>query len=1294
MKKRLLAIVLSAAMAATMMPVTAGAASGKAESVETLDKLGVTESAGKDAKEDAAYEEGEAVAIISSNSLAVQKLRTSAIDEMSGVSVETIGDFSENANSAKLRGSGEATQAVLVSSETMTTEQLVKKLEKMDGVEAVSPNYKMHAYGNNYNDTYKDIQWGIENKKTFLNGDESVQTNVPSLWEKTSVSKDDPVVAVIDSGVNYEHEDLKGSMWTVPASLRSRLSGTYGYDFYDDDPDPMDGDGHGTHCAGIIAAGQNNGVGVSGVSGNAKIMALRFLDEDGWGILSDAVRAYDYVNRALDLGVNIVAVNCSWGGEGGSKLFASLTEKVGKKGALTIAAAGNSAADADKVGQTFPSGDYVLNVASMNNQGGLSGFSDYGAKTVDLAAPGSDIVSAVAEDTFAPAIYSESKRGELCDYFYDGGTVSGQDSSGFGTRFVLAAEESGAAAQMKVSADTENAYSGSGRAVRWDIKGASAGSVYYLLIPFEGKASDKAIYASMMVKSLQTDYDSGSEMGLGYAQESPEEVFENQEYTTAVISSEEQPLDTKNAVQEDCWTNQTNMIFARSRNLSSCVALIFLTGDYTGTRDYSFAIDEIGVSRANVDSGKFGKYDVYSGTSMAAPFVSGCAALLYDKEETLSGAAPSGRAALLKKAVLANVHKSKKLTGKVASDGYIDVNTDTAAKQTPALITGASMLSSGKAALSGQNFGAEQGTVSVKFAGSDTSYEAAVTSWGDMDIEIEASVKDASGADIPMSSRSVEFTVHPAGGAGLTDGSRTFFLSAYKPACRDSGTYTAEDTVSYIGGAPANNGKKMYFVGSEGTIAYVNSMTPSAGRCIWDTAGYMNLNTFFSESGSSDETTEITLTLSDPACADGKLWFLATMELGYSRETKLFSYTISTEKYTAYELDVDGVDGLSNLVDNSPSIGAYNGEIWFVGGLGTDGDKVVTSNKTYVFNPSKKTWRSGPDLPAGRYGAKVLQTGTGLTVSLGYEKLEADGKVPDTFVWNGKSFESIAMGSLGMYSNAQSEEEKTFRNVKYSVPAYPGAVGICKGGLVFAGLPLESGEGDSFTLDTTSGKKASAGYSVGGISSESRFEGASLGGRFYIVSYIENGDNEAIDDEFLALLGETVRVSYDYKVMDFGISSGLFTVTGKAGKGGKISGTGSYVPGSSVTVKAVPSKYYVTKSFKVGGKTVKGAKTFRITANTTASATFTAPVTKVKLNKTKAALAAGKSLKLKATVSPSVATNKKVKWTSSNTKYATVNSAGKVTAKKAGIGKTVKITAAATDGSGKKAVCTIRIKKK
>ena len=195
-----------------------------------------------------------------------------------------------------------------VHSDEMSTEQLIDTLEEEKSVVSVEPNFVRKKLSTN--DSYRPFQW-------YLNGEGSFRVNSSGIQEKelpAAANGSAPIVAVVDTGIDYRHEDLRNHMWINPYST---LQGIYGYDFADDDDDPMDEDedGHGTHCAGTISAMRNNALGIAGLS-DARLMALKVFDENGEAKDSDIISAFSYLYKAQMLGANIAAVNCSWGGGG------------------------------------------------------------------------------------------------------------------------------------------------------------------------------------------------------------------------------------------------------------------------------------------------------------------------------------------------------------------------------------------------------------------------------------------------------------------------------------------------------------------------------------------------------------------------------------------------------------------------------------------------------------------------------------------------------------------------------------------------------------------------------------------------------------------------------------------------------------------------------------------------------------------------------------------------------------------------------------------------------------------
>ena len=234
----------------------------------------------------------------------------------------------------------------LMKSDTLTTEQMIERLKKDDSVELAEPDYHCYAAGIT-EDSYSDYQWGVSNEGQN-GGTDGLDGNPDYVWNGAegvvdATSATDKVIAIIDTGVDYTHPELCDNMWENP--FQGVLEGEHGYDYVNLDPDPMDDHGHGTHCSGIMAATADNQSGISGVNKSAKIMALKFLDAGGEGDISDAISAYDYIYQAMHLGVDVAAVNNSWGGGGYSQILLRIINKVGAMGAVSVFAAGNEATD-------------------------------------------------------------------------------------------------------------------------------------------------------------------------------------------------------------------------------------------------------------------------------------------------------------------------------------------------------------------------------------------------------------------------------------------------------------------------------------------------------------------------------------------------------------------------------------------------------------------------------------------------------------------------------------------------------------------------------------------------------------------------------------------------------------------------------------------------------------------------------------------------------------------------------------------------------------------------------------
>jgi subtilisin family serine protease len=289
----------------------------------------------------------------------------------------------------------------------MTAEEASRKFRGMAEVASVEPNYLVHTDAVP-NDAAWSRQWSMP------------KIGAPGAWN-TVTGSNTVVVGVLDTGVNYLHDDLRANLWTNPGEVPGNridddrdgyIDDVYGVNTISRSGDPMDTQGHGTHVAGIIGAVGNNGMGVAGVSWNVKILAMKFIGSDNTGSTADAIAAYDYAMMLKSRGVNIRVMNNSWSGTNYSQALSDAITAAGNIGILSVAAAGNG--NASHIGQNidvypeYPAAYAVpamLAVTAADMYDNAPIFANYGTR-VGLAAPGYDIYSTYAGGNNAYALES------------------------------------------------------------------------------------------------------------------------------------------------------------------------------------------------------------------------------------------------------------------------------------------------------------------------------------------------------------------------------------------------------------------------------------------------------------------------------------------------------------------------------------------------------------------------------------------------------------------------------------------------------------------------------------------------------------------------------------------------------------------------------------------------------------------------------------------------------------------------------------------------------------------------
>ena len=661
--KQIMSIMLAAALTLGGTPFTAKAS------------IDIKQEENNKNKKEKSYVEGQAVILYKESG---KNVSTQSITD-SKVKIKETYDFQESKGKVKTYSNNDASdvKVSLVESDSYSTEELIAKMKNKVGVISVQPNYIYKA--SDYNDKYYKYQWSQENvgqnggtKGLDINADSS------ALADKDNKEK---VVAIVDTGVDYTHEDLKDKIWNNPYD-ESELKGKHGYDFANEDADPLDDNGHGSHCAGIIAAQSNNNVGISGTakSDNIKIMALKFLDEEGSGSTIDAISAYNYIYKAQSLGTNVVAVNDSWGGDADETEDAlkAVIEMVGKKGALSVVASGNDGVNVDDQ-YTSPAcidSDYIISVAASNENDELATFSNYGKDNVDIAAPGTNILSSVSYNCYNPSIYENPMDLSSTFYTYDTEKVVNvvedeaivKDAAQGEAPWGHSSDDEGA---KFTATTTHNSYFGeaknTNKSLNLSVSNIATEEQYNFYLPYELKKSSTPVTVSAMLKvNAKPKKDNTNITGL---------LDEDTIGTYGIFDCDVKDsgeLDFANAEmigmshleQDNCYTHLSFSTSGKVKKDTKKVLILALVASTDG--EYGFSVEDFGVSKEDVNSDEFGKYDFYNGTSMATPHVTGAVAAIaniYGNSNSLD----------VKNRVLGSVREIPALADKVSSSGVLDL---------------------------------------------------------------------------------------------------------------------------------------------------------------------------------------------------------------------------------------------------------------------------------------------------------------------------------------------------------------------------------------------------------------------------------------------------------------------------------------------------------------------------------------------------------------------------------------------------------------------------------------------
>lgn len=292
--------------------------------------------------------------------------------------------------------------------------QVIAELRRDPAVEWAEPNYRRYPQ-KLPDDSMFGSQWHLENTGQS-GGTPGADIHATEAWDITT-GNSNVVVAILDSGVDYNHPDLKANMWKnlgedwtpegapghngIDDDGNGYIDDYYGINAESDSGDPMDTMGHGTHVAGIVGAVGNNGIGISGINWQVQIMALQFISS--YGSVADEIECISYILDQRDNGVPVRVVNASYGGSEYSLFEKEAIESLMSAGIMMAAAAGNNGAGPDAWRRHYPSGyglKNIISVAATDDEDTLAYFSNWGFYTSHIGAPGVGILSTYLGQTY------------------------------------------------------------------------------------------------------------------------------------------------------------------------------------------------------------------------------------------------------------------------------------------------------------------------------------------------------------------------------------------------------------------------------------------------------------------------------------------------------------------------------------------------------------------------------------------------------------------------------------------------------------------------------------------------------------------------------------------------------------------------------------------------------------------------------------------------------------------------------------------------------------------------------
>ena len=632
---------------------------------------------------------------------------------------ETLVFFPEKSANKSVNGKKSILSSALISSEKYDTATMIQKLKINSKIAYAEPNYyvKGEAFDDySLNDPLNEFSSFLNSHEadnlggTKVGGQNDCYNGLPAInassaWKKISGDEEEVVVAIIDTGINYNHKDLKDVMWTNPGNIG--LKGKHGYNFLSNTEDILDDNGHGSHCAGIIAAQANNGFGLAGVASKAKVrlMGFKTLDANGSGCtIYAAVSSFLYIHKAVQAGVNVVVTSNSWGAPDRSNTYDEVLEILGNDGVLSVFASGNESTDLDLNFACPASTDneFVVSVNAIDKSGYLAHFSNYGKVTSHLCAPGVNLLSAYALPNYFPAVYDAETLNATTEYYgefnettvaADGtirpsvGKKAGAGVKSFGDLIFKKRRRSSldedyvipdtATLELSVESDrifvADNPYR-----LKVTIRNAQYGEYYYFCFPYEKNPLTKNDNTFFSIVG-ESEYMEGDET---YVYGGDVSIAENEKpyiFNGGIFFA------TTSEYFDGYVINGTNMEYTdlmapfddeESKDWLHGIGCVVSTyyWEKGKCQDVTFYIDSLGLSLPDAELSADDSYEIMSGTSMACPVVGGAATLLaalYPKKAGQSGA---DYVRSLRARLFSMVRRTDELKDCCSTGGYLDLS--------------------------------------------------------------------------------------------------------------------------------------------------------------------------------------------------------------------------------------------------------------------------------------------------------------------------------------------------------------------------------------------------------------------------------------------------------------------------------------------------------------------------------------------------------------------------------------------------------------------------------------------